>query len=66
MMAVKGANVVMGHDKNCAQWIKAARNWEDAPKQQVAAAIPEQPDEGPANSTVSRRRMRLLRQASGA
>ena len=66
MMAVKGANVVMGHDKNCAQWIKAARNWQDAPQQQAAAATPEQPDESPANSTVSRRRMRLLRQASGA
>ncbi len=66
MMAVKGANVVMGHDKNCAQWIKAARNWEDAPQQQAAAATPEQPDESPAKSTVSRRRMRLLRHASGA
>ncbi len=71
MMAIKGANVVMGHDPNCRRWIKASRAWE-------TAAAPASP--APANSAgtrskqeaaadgpqISRRRLRKLRQAANA
>jgi len=61
MMAVKGADVVMGHDPNCRRWIEAARGWAEAPATNQGAPPPP-PDTAPATSTISRRRLRKLRQ----
>ncbi len=65
MMAVKGANVVMGRDSNCRRWIKAARGWEESPvtSKAATAAAPEQsaaPEKTVAAPAISRRRLRKL------
>ncbi|MFV2031054.1 MAG: dihydropteroate synthase [Gammaproteobacteria bacterium] len=70
MMAVKGADVVMGHDRNCVKWIKLSRQWEASRANQPTAtaapiASPAPPAEKAADPfipKISRRRMRLLRQ----
>ncbi len=64
MMAVKGADVVKGHDPNCRAWIEAARGWEEPPvtnQARTAAPRTPAPEQAPA---ISRRRLRKLR--SGA
>ena len=72
MMAIKGADVVMGHDPNCQRWIKAARNWQEpAVQAKPAAGEPAQPageNAEPAQPApaISRRRLRKLRQAANA
>jgi 5-methyltetrahydrofolate--homocysteine methyltransferase len=71
MMAIKGANVVMGRDSNCRHWIKAARGWEESPvtSKAVTAAVPEQasaPEKTVAAVSISRRRLRKLRQEANA
>ncbi len=63
MMAVMGADVVMGHDPNCRHWIKAARGWAEPG---VAAKPAPVPEKSAPTATVSRRRLRKLRQAAGA
>jgi 5-methyltetrahydrofolate--homocysteine methyltransferase len=69
MEAVKGADVVMAHDRSCKVWIKSCKAWEQrrtaeqssaAVNTSVAAPV-EEPAEGP---KVSRRMMRKLRSAS--
>jgi 5-methyltetrahydrofolate--homocysteine methyltransferase len=69
MEAVKGADVVMAHDRSCKAWIKSCKTWEQrraaeqssaAVNASVAAPV-EEPAEGP---KVSRRMMRKLRSAS--
>ena len=66
MMAIKGADVVMGHDPNCQRWIKAARSWGEAAVVSQSAA-PTATTEAPKGETaISRRRLRQLRQAAGA
>ncbi len=70
MMAVKGADVVMGHDRNCVNWMKLSRQWEASRASQPTAtaapiASPAPTAEKAADPFVpqiSRRRMRLLRQ----
>ena len=65
-MAIKGADVVMGHDPNCRRWIKAARSWsEETPQAQLAQSGPAV-TEAPVQNTISRRRLRKLRQAASA
>lgn len=71
MAAIKGANVVMGHDPSCNAWIKACRQWEDDPPPQAAttASRPQTKSDAPPlnpENKISRRRMRKLRQAQGA
>lgn len=63
MMAVLGADVVMGHDPNSKQWIKAARSWGDAPAHNSAEPA-DNPKSSTINPNVSRRRLRKLRQAA--
>ena len=65
MMAVMGANVVMGRDSNCRRWIKAARGWEESPvtSKAVTASAPEKTV---AAVSISRRRLRKLRQEANA
>ncbi len=65
MMAIKGADVVKGHDPNCRAWIKAARGWEESPvtSKAVTAAALEQasaPEKTVAAPAISRRRLRKL------
>ncbi len=70
MMAVKGADVVMGHDRNGVNWIKMSRRWEasrtNQPTATAAPAASPAPtvDEAAAPGTpkISRRRLRLQRQ----
>ena len=68
MMAIKGADVVMGHDPNCQRWIKAARHWQEPAVQPTVptgnAGLAAQ-DAKPAPA-ISRRRLRKLRQAANA
>ncbi|MEM7222493.1 MAG: methyltetrahydrofolate cobalamin methyltransferase [Pseudomonadota bacterium] len=64
-MAIKGADVVMGNDPNCGRWIKAARNWSEETPQAKSAAEPTAASSTP-QATISRRRLRKLRQAAGA
>jgi 5-methyltetrahydrofolate--homocysteine methyltransferase len=73
MAAVKGANVVKGHDPSCSAWIKACRQWESKPP--TTAAVTPIPSSSPTISEpgiaepemkISRRRMRKLRQAQRA
>ena len=69
MMAIKGANAVMGHDPHCRHWIKAARGWEEPPVTAVPAASPEQAsalEKAVAAASISRRRLRKLRQEAKA
>ncbi len=65
MMAIKGADVVKGHDLNCRSWIKAARGWEESPvtNKAMTAAPPEQiptPEKTVTGPAISRRRLRKL------
>jgi 5-methyltetrahydrofolate--homocysteine methyltransferase len=67
MMAVKGADVVMGHDTNCRHWIKLARGWEEVSVKAKAVEAPQAAEISAAvTSTISRRRLRKLRQAANA
>ena len=68
MMAVKGADVVMGHDANCGRWIKAARAWDETPAAVTPAAVssPAASKQTPDAPTISRRRLRKLRQQASA
>ena len=70
MMAVKGADIVMGHDPNCRRWIESARAWEPAAPASPApakAAETQSSQDAPADGPrVSRRRLRMLRQAADA
>ena len=67
MMAVKGADVVMGHDSNCRHWIKAARGWEEVSVKAKAAEAPQAAETAAAATlTISRRRLRKLRQEVSA
>ena len=63
MMAIRGADVVMGHDPSSKRWIKAAKAWGDGP---VTSNLPaaEAPTEQPDQPKISRRRLRKLRQAA--
>ena len=63
MAAIKGADVVTGHDRNCQRWIKASKSWGERPVAVSGATarpaaqaepIKDQPD-------ISRRRLRKLR-----
>ncbi len=63
MMAVMGADVVMGHDRNCGQWIKAARNRPEPVAQTVRLEAVPSTD---SVAVISRRRMRKLRQEASA
>ena len=65
MMAIKGADVVMGHDPSCQRWIKAARNWQEPVAQVKPSAVAPAQDAKPAPA-ISRRRLRKLRQAANA
>ncbi len=70
MMAVKGADVVMGHDRNCVNWMKLSRQWEASrASQPTATAVPTvspaptaEKAADPFVPKISRRRLRLLRQ----
>jgi 5-methyltetrahydrofolate--homocysteine methyltransferase len=64
MMAVKGADVVMGHDTNCRHWIKLARGWEEISVKAKTAEAPQAAEI--AVATISRRRLRKLRQEASA
>ena len=67
MMAIRGADVVMGLDANCGRWIKAARSWEQVSPVPVALlAATEEVSEAdvPDGSKISRRRLRQLRQTA--
>ena len=71
MMAIKGADVAMGHDPNCRHWIKAARGWEESPlaSKAATAASPGQastPETSVAAASISRRRLRVLRREANA
>lgn len=71
MMAIKGADVAMGHDPNCRHWIKAARGWEESPlaSKAATAALPGQastPETFVAAASISRRRLRVLRREANA
>lgn len=68
MAAVKGANVVMGHDPNCNEWLRACREWESNPPTDSSSPSAEaKPAAGDGPVTpqrkISRRRMRKLRMA---
>jgi len=70
MAAVKGANVVTGHDPSCNEWIRACRQWESNPPAGTSppgTAAKPKVGKTPANSEhkISRRRMRKLRMAQG-
>ena len=65
MMAVKGADVVMGHDTNCRHWIKLARGWEEVSVKAKTVEV-SQAAETAQTSTISRRRLRKLRQEVSA
>lgn len=69
MAAVKGANVVKGHDPSCNAWIQACREWEKAPPESAAPAkteVPAKPKSDQETAKISRRRMRKLRLAQNA
>jgi len=69
MEAVKGADVVMAHDRSCKVWIKSCRTWEarrDAERasEPVTASVPAPLEEAAEGLKISRRMMRKLRTAS--
>lgn len=70
MMAVKGADIVMGHDLNCRRWIKMSRVWEAAtpasPAPAKAAETQSKQEAAADGPQISRRRLRKLRQAANA
>lgn len=61
MAAIKGADVVTGHDANCQRWIKATKSWgtRSASAGTASAPAPVEPDTPRPN--ISRRRLRKLR-----
>ncbi len=66
MAAIKGANVVMGHDPSCNAWIKACRQWESEPpaapiSNSSASTSKTETDPVVPTAKISRRRMRKLR-----
>ena len=70
MMAIKGADVVLGNDPNCRRWIKASRAFETAappsPAPAQAAETQSKQEAAADGPQVSRRRLRKLRQAANA
>ncbi len=70
MAAIKGADVVMGHDRSCRQWIKATRTWtgESVRTTPAPAMAPPPPtaQERDGSPKVSRRQLRKARKAQDA
>jgi len=72
MAAIKGADVVTGHDRNCQSWIRVSKHWAQRPvaTPKIAGNISQQPTD-PIDATqpdtdgeqpqISRRRLRKLR-----
>ena len=73
MMAIRGADVVMGHDPVCSAWIRTCRTWEAQRAAAPVAALadaPPAPDSiapsGALGNQISRRRLRKFRRAQSA
>lgn len=61
MAAIKGADVVTGHDPNCQRWIKATKSWTTGPALASSAPVAAPAEVDPARPDISRRRLRKLR-----